>query len=405
MARSAEHQIKNDPTRSKPWWISIPPKLSETGKRQKRFFATKALAEGEIQRLKVRKENHGTAAKLLNPADERQAASAFRLLREKGITLQLSEVVGDYISRWEARNASVTLSHAWGEYLKAMKRHQRSRVYMKSLEDAQERFSMLNDKIVADLKASDIEKGLEGAAPSYRNALLVRIRAVLNYCMTGGRKWLSANPANDCEIISRKLGEVQIYTPEQIKSLLNTTVELHPELVPSVALMTFAGIRPDHLDGEITKLSWDHLILQDREKRVELPASITKMGKRRSAAIRPALASWLQWHKEQGGTTTGLVSPIRGQALRTKLREIYKIAGVERIQDGLRHSFASYLVPIDGADRAEAELGHGGGREMLNRHYRSDVRAVIAKKFWALRAPKVEKARRGKIIPFHTKAA
>ena len=30
-----------------------------------------------------------------------------RLLRDKGITLQLSEVVGDYITRWERRNASV----------------------------------------------------------------------------------------------------------------------------------------------------------------------------------------------------------------------------------------------------------------------------------------------------------
>ena len=50
------------------------------------------------------------------------------------------------------------------------------------------------------------------------------------------------------------------------------------------------------------------------------------------------------------------------RSLRAALRDIYKAAGVERIQDGLRHSFASYLVPIDGADKAEQELGHGGGR-------------------------------------------
>jgi integrase len=245
--------------------------MSDTGKRQARFFKTKEEALGEVQRLKVRKENHGTAAKLLAPADEQQAAAAIKLLRDKGLTIQLSEVVGDYIRRFEERNASVTLDHAFAEYLKHLKRNHRSEVHRQSIENVQERFAFAKDRIVADLKPSDIEKGLEGAAPSYRNAVLVRIRGVLNYGMKGGRKWLSSNPANDCEIITRKLGEVGIYSVEEIGAVMATTARLHPDLVPALALMTFAGIRPDHEDGEIVKLQWDHLILKDREKRVELP--------------------------------------------------------------------------------------------------------------------------------------
>jgi len=369
--------------------------------------------------LKVRKENHGTAAKLLSPADEQQAVSALRLLRDKGITLQLSEVVGDYITRWESRNASVTLDHAFTEYLKSLKRHHRSEVHQKSIKNVQDRFAIVKDKLVADLKASDIEKGLEGAAPSYRNAVLARIRAVLNFCMKGGRKWLTANPANDCEIITIKLGEVAIYSVEEIAAVMETTARLHPELVPALALMTFAGIRPDHEDGEIVKLAWEHLVLKDREKRIELPASITKIGKRRSVKIRPALQSWLKWHKERtkndDDACKGLVCPLKGQRLRTKLREIFRETivnkgrqgeyKVTRIQDGLRHSFASYLVPIDGPDKVEAELGHAGGREMLNRHYRSDVRTSVAKKFWLLRAPtivpsKATKDPKSKILQF-----
>jgi hypothetical protein len=415
MARQATFTPRRDKTRkTSPWWISIPPKLSDDGKRQKRFFETRTLAEGEIQRLKVRKENHGTSAKLLSPADEQQSAAALKLLRDKGITKQLSEIVGDYIERWEQRKASVTLDHAFNEYLKFLNRNQRSEVHRKSIENIQDRFKALKDKLVADLKASDIEKGLEGAAPSYRNAMLERVRAVLNYGMKGGRKWLKENPAKDCETISRKLGEVGIYSVEDIQKILSTTATLHPELIPAVALMTFAGVRPDHQDGEITKVDWSHIILDDRNKRVELPASVTKRAKQRSIPIRPALASWLQWHKERGGSCVGKVCPpmpgrtkgnkrkgkpyppanpdeVAPSILRERFREIYTTAKVERIQDGLRHSFASYVVPIDGADRAESELGHGGGREMLNRHYRSDVRAAVAKKFWAMRAPKVEK--------------
>jgi integrase len=183
-----------------------------------------------------------------------------------------------------------------------------------------------------------------------------------------------------------------------------TTARLHPDLVPALALMTFAGIRPDHEDGEIVKLKWDHLILKDREKRVELPSTITKTGKRRTIKVRPALASWLQWHKDRtkgnDEACTGLVCPIKGQKLRTKLREIFNDSKVKRIQDGLRHSFASYLAPIDGLDKVEAELGHIGGREVLNRHYRSDVRATVAKKFWAMRAPQKTQTKTGKILQF-----
>ena len=63
----------------KPWRVSVPPKLSDNGKRQRRFFETKEKAQGEIQRIKVRMENHGTAPKLLTPAQEEQATTAIKL--------------------------------------------------------------------------------------------------------------------------------------------------------------------------------------------------------------------------------------------------------------------------------------------------------------------------------------
>ncbi|MFZ0616295.1 MAG: hypothetical protein WAN16_07585 [Chthoniobacterales bacterium] len=392
--------------------------MSDDGKRQKRFFETSELAKGEIQRLKVRKENHGTAAKLLSPADEQQAVSALKLLRDKGITLQLSEVVGDYIKRWEQRNASVTLSHVFTQYLKALKLDGKTGVHYKSIENTRDRFADLKEKLVSDITHKDIEKGLEGAAPSYRNALLVRLRAVLNYGMRGGRKWLYHNPAADCDLISKKAGEVRIYTVEEIAAILEATAELHPELIPAVAALAYAGIRPDHEDGEIVKLKWEHFILTGKDRRIELPETITKTGKRRSVKIRPALASWIQWHKDRSAdektACKGHVCPIKGQKLRTALRDIYGAAKVNkgkdgeytpaRIQDGLRHSFASYCAPIDGLDKVEMELGHSGGRTTLNRHYRSDVRAAVARKFWASRAPASPKTK-GKILQFKAKAA
>jgi len=400
MARTAELSISNDPTRSKPWWISIPPKLSETGKRQKRFFATKEKAEAEIQRLKVRRERFGTSAKLLTPSDEQQAESALRLLREAGIEVQLSEVVGDYIQRIKDRSASKTLSHVWDSFIKTPRRKPLSKPYLTTMKFAKKRMESLHGTLVADITHTQIEEALSGLATSYQEATLQRVKAVLNYAVEKG--WLrTGNPALACNIIHpTKTSEVEIYSVEEVKTLLTTTARLFPELVPAVAVMAFAGIRPDVEDGEITKLEWRHIILKDRQKRIELPARITKTQKLRTIKVRPALASWLEWHGQQEGSTEGLVSPYRGTGLRNRLRKIHIEAKLDRIQDGLRHSFASYLVPIDGKESVSLELGHQGNLAVMDRHYRRSVTLATANKFWKLSAPKVEKPTKSNVIPF-----
>jgi integrase len=390
MGRNATFEPRKDEARGR-WWISIPPRLSETGKRQKRYFKTKDEALGAIQRIKVRKENHGTAAKLLSPADEQQAASALKLLRNSGCTTQLTVIVGEYLERLRRRDSSKPLSEAWDAYLNRGDKDL-SKVHRRSLLATKKRMVTLHSKLVAEISSHDIEACMLDAAPTYRNAMLREIRSVLNWCMSGARKWLTENPANDCEFAAvDRAKEVQIYTPIEIKKLMQATVEKHPDLVPAVALMTFAGVRPDHLDGEIVKLEWSHILHDDRhDKRIELPGGITKTGKQRSVKIRPSLLSWIQWHIQRGGTRDGLVCPVKGQALRKKMREVFDESNVTRIQDGFRHSFASYLAPVDGLDVVETELGHQGGREVLNRHYRTDVRKTIANQFWAIRAGSVK---------------
>ena len=401
MGRNASLKPRRDmdPKRvSSPWWISIPPRLSDSGKRQKRYFKTKAEAEGAAERIKIRKENHGTAAKLLSPADEQQAVSAFKLLRDFGSETQLSEIVGDYLDRLREKQASKTLTVAWDEYLARTDEHL-SESHTKNLKSTKKRLENLHDKMVCDITAKEIDDCLDGASASYRNAMLREIRAVLNWCMGGSRKWLSNNPADDCDFSkTKKIGEVRIYTVDQVKKILLAGVKEHAEIVPALSMMLFAGIRPDQEDGEITKLEWSHVLHDDRHHtRIELPGSITKTGKQRSVKIRPALFSWIQWHQRElekskpkgikKVSLTGLVSPEKGTALRKKIRRVFEEAGVERIQDGFRHTFASYLSKSENLDIVETELGHLGGREVLNRHYRTDVRESIANKFWALRAP------------------
>jgi integrase len=387
MARTPSFKIRQDKKRATAQWIvNIPPRLSETGKRQQRFFKTKLEAEGEVTRIKNRREKFGTSAKLLTPTDEQQAVTALKLLRERGITLQLSEVVGDYIQRWEERNASRTLSDVWDDFIKKPRKKPLGRAYLNSMRFAKMRLEPLHGVLVADINTTKIEACLSGLSTSYQEATLTRVKAVLNHAIK--KQWLRiTNPIDDSSIVHpTRLGNVEIYTPSQIKKLLETTISLYPELVPAVATMTFGGIRPDAEDGEITKLDWSHIILSGNEKRISLPATITKTSKKRMVNIRPALSSWLGWHKATGGSTTGLVCPYRGTALRNRLRELFKQAQLPRIQDGLRHSFASYLVPIIGKEKTSLELGHSAG-DVLEKHYLDTVIKSEAQKFWKLNAP------------------
>jgi integrase len=72
--------------------------------------------------------------------------------------------------------------------------------------------------------------------------------------------------------------------------------------------------------------------------------------------------------------------------------------GVQWIQDGMRHSFASYWLPIHhDLDRLLHQMGHAD-KATFSRHYHSGISRAEAKAFWAIRPPKRKGSR--KIVPF-----
>ncbi len=379
MARSANFAPKCDRTRAQsPWWISIPPKLSETGKRQKRFFSNKAEAEVAIQQLKVRKENHGTGAKLLSPADEQQAAAAFKLLREAHLNVQLSEIVGKFIEAERMRAASKPLAEVWQTYLGFTKRSER---HQSNLRRSLGRFEPLHATAVADITPEMIEKILDGAAPSYRNLLLRESGAVFAFAVKRGLA--RENPAAKIDRAKTKVTEREVYTPAEVAALLREANASAPELLPFLSIAMFAGVRPDVYHGELVKLQWTSVDME--ESSIDLPAAITKKQRRRSIPIEPVLGNWLRHSISRNGVHTGNVAPVDGTALRDRLRALYVRANVERKQDATRHSYASYwLANFCDENALTLQLGHSGGAEVLHQHYYRAVTKRDAEKFWNL---------------------
>lgn len=399
MPRDFRFKIRKDETRvTSPWWIDIPPRFSETGKRQKRFFESQEMAKGELQFLKARVAKHGTSSRLLGAAMEEQAAAAVALLKDAGMeNKQLVAIVADFIERERQRTNSVTLLECFNSYIERAVADKKSEEHIRGLKATKKLCEPLHARLLPDISHTDVLGLLDGFTRSTHNLKLRQLRAVFNYAMEGGRDWLSANPADKVEFFQIKLAEPEIYSPKQVAEFFEICRARDRDLIPALTLMFFCGVRPDHNSGEITKVTWEHILLEEGDPRVELPAAITKTGRRRAIKLRSAPLAWLNWWISTGGNPEGPLVASRGELFKKRLYTVLRSKmgpdkkPVKRLKDGTRKTFASYLARLETKDDAIKELGHAGA-VLLDRNYRSDVSAAEAERFWSILPPPIKGA-------------
>jgi integrase len=408
--------------RKAPWWHAVPKALSLSGKRRKEFYKTKELAEDGLRKLRNRTKAYGTSIKSLPPATAKDTAAALEILKGAGITKSLSDLARDYVQRMKERGLSKSFREACIAFLKVKApdiKPESLVAYIQAFArfthlDAATISSLtgksrsyesaivrLDDVILSDVTSDQLEGGLVEYSKTYRAATIRLLKAFFRHALQ--MEWISSSPVTKLRKSPIRIGEVQIYTPKEVSRILlaaSTPMAAVPathnrpavpawpaerELVPFFAITLFAGIRSDEMSGEITRLKWENILLDDGI--IHLPASITKTGRRRDVSIRPALKAWLEWHITTGGNQSGLIVPCKGTTLRNKRRDVFRAAGVEHVQNGFRHSFASYAAKAESLDIVEKEIGHAGSRELLNRHYRTDIKAAEATAYWSLRPP------------------
>jgi integrase len=261
-----------------PWCVNVPARISLSGKRERKFFATRKDAEnfGKSQRLRV--ENYGTAATVLSPGQLEEAAKAFEALRPLNWTL--NEVVNDFIARHDSDSKSVTFKRLFELFTEA--KAKRSKSYRRDLKYTLPRFPRLHDKLVSRISAREVDQETRGMTPHVRNSFLRVLRALFNYGIK--RDYLAYNPIDKLDFESVKSGEVQILTPHQAQALMKAATDAE-DLVTYHALGLFAGIRPN----ELMQLQWEDVDLIDGH--VLIRAEIAKNGRRRIVDISPNLSA------------------------------------------------------------------------------------------------------------------
>jgi integrase len=311
--------------------------------------------------------------KLAGDLDNIRAAAKFWAERHKQITKKpVSEVVTEFLKVKASRGASDR--------------------YKLDLSGRLEKFTEHCGKLdTCNVTTARIQEWLDNlmdkqelSAQSYRNN-----RAVLSVLFTfaASRGYAFDNPVERVERVKLNGGDVEIFTPREIRRLLDTAKEKFSDFLPCIAIGAFAGLR----SAEIERLEWQDIHLA--EKYIVVAASKAKTASRRIVPITDNLVQWLADYSKKEGRVFAGGSPLfhnlqRRVAAATAVeanaeKEISAQKAVAWKSNGLRHSYASYRFAQTGdAGRVAGELGNSA--TVIHRHYRELVKPADAVNWFAV---------------------
>lgn len=232
-----------------------------------------------------------------------------------------------------------------------------------------------------------VEKG-----PRTRNNYRVKLGTFFNFARNKG--WIDHNPAAGIKVRIPD-EEVVVLSVEEAHSLIKAASDF-PLALPYLVISLFAGLRP----YEAQALDWSNVFLKTRQIRVL--AATSKTRETRYVPINDTLLAWLTPLAK--GKSGPVIGPVPGyfrnawEGLRASLGycidgknveerseqgEIIKEQGPEWPPDCLRHTFASYWLPIHHSRSELAEI-MGNSESVIRKHYRRAVPANVAQSYWKI---------------------
>src|SRR5207247_8917455 len=118
------------------------------------------------------------------------------------------------------------------------------------------------------------------------------------FSYAASRRMIDANPVLHTAKPKLLDNPPEIFTVDELRSLLESAQSIAPDVVPMLAIRTFAGLR----EAEIERLDWNEVDLA--RGHIEVTAAKAKSARRRTVPILPNLAAWL---RRYAGTKAHLV--------------------------------------------------------------------------------------------------
>ena len=357
------------------WMVSVPPSMSTSGKRVRRFFAEEKAAKVFAGHLRAQWAK-GQRAGILDATMARDAQEALELLRPHGLGLReaarqalealellrpLGLSLGD-AARMALRQAHAagsveTLAERWLEYCRRMEPHWRPRYANDMGKVPRWVGPELMKKRVCEITPALLAEALRANGATAEGTLKMRAARVNAAISNRGGKKRSAR--------------IAIMTVRQCAQMLRAA--RGKEQRWAVALLLFAGIRPSAEDGEITRLDWSAV----GETEIYVAPEVSKTGSDRHIPILPRLARLLR-----GRPAEGPVIPVRWKLAWQRMR---RATGVKQ-QDISRHTFASMFLAATSDREAKQAMGHTASSDTLLRFYRRAVLEAAGRKYFGLPA-------------------
>jgi hypothetical protein len=151
---------------------------------------------------------------------------------------------------------------------------------------------MLNALTAGQLEAAVVSLGLH---PKTRNEYKILLGNFYHWAAKQNPPLVPKgfNPGREMERVAVFQREVSFLNVADLKRILTGLQTKRPDLLPLVALVCFAGLRP----SEAARLDWNEI----GDDYIRLPGSKSKTGRNRQIPIQKNLKAWLsQWRQNSG---------------------------------------------------------------------------------------------------------
>ena len=358
------------------------------GKRRRKSFTELAEAEKYAEDMRAerremaiiqkneRRNRHVTLANLTD-TQRAEIVQAYDLL---GTNRGLLDAVRFFVDHSGPDNGGATLETVFDAYMESKRKKNMRERSVKNVEARLRSFVYENrDRPAHSVTTADIEAHIDmrGGTWATRETYRVAFNGLFGWAVK--RRYIKSNPAAIIERGERDEAKPGVHTAAQVKAILTTAEQLHPEMIPYFAIGYFAGLRPEN---ELTGLDWSNIDLKERLIYVD-PATAKKR-RERYVKVSDNLAAWLTGFPQSGGKVF---------FSRRYYRAIREVAKVKWSHDVMRHSYGTYhLAHHENKELTAKEMGHSD-IDVLMRHYQRPVKPKDASAYW-----KIKPIHGGKII-------
>lgn len=382
------------------WILSIPPRLSPTGKRKRFAYKTEAEAVDHADRITDARERFRELATTATPDLVATAIEFSQVALELGFR-SLRHFCQEAVYRVEAGRSSPP----FGEVLDAFeadRSHRWSDAYTsKRWKPFRTRLLEVEDLPTATLGGDFWRQWFaewreaEAPAPSTYNQQRGLLRSCFGHPIA--RAFHPANPLDDVAEMKAVRTAVDVFTADQVRSVLETAWRHDRELVPFFAVAFFAGLRPDS-EARRCRFDWFKWDSGELAVKVSKTADVARF-----VEIAPALRAWLApWARMRG--------PICPKNFRRRFRQVVRgfyttpgatlgdpekwITLVPWSHDVTRHTYGSMFESAHRSEancreRLAANMGHTSYRTFWS-NYRHALPVEEGAAFWAILPPSEE---------------